>query len=80
MATRKLPLSLFSAKAGITRTHTCAQYLHFVASVRQDRNQFAFVCESQPVLTIKNYGLPKRCPLCRQTNPIGTKIQAEETI
>jgi hypothetical protein len=75
MATRKLPLSLFSAKGGITPTEGSAQYLHFVASIRRDRNRYAFVCESQPVLTITNYGLPKGCPLCRQDNPIGSENQ-----
>ena len=78
MATRKVSLSLFSAKAGITNSDASTQYLHFVASVRKDRNQFAFACESQPLLTVTSYGLPKRCPLCRQQNPIGTDIQVEE--
>jgi hypothetical protein len=76
MATRKVSLSLFSAKVGITQTDTSTQYLHFVANFWQDRKQYAFVCESQPLLTITNYGLPKRCPLCRQNDPIGSENQA----
>jgi hypothetical protein len=76
MANRKLPLSLYSAKAGIARAQGSTQYLHFLASVRPDRNQYAFVCESQPLLTLTNFGRPKRCPLCRQENPIGSEIQA----
>ena len=75
MASHKLSLSLFSAKAGIAQPERSTQYLHFVADVRQDRNQYAFVCESQPLLTVTSYGLPKRCPLCRQDNPIGSKRQ-----
>jgi hypothetical protein len=78
MASHKLSLSLFSAKAGIAQTSTSTQYFHFLASVRQDRNRYAFVCESQPLLTITNYGLPKMCPFCRQDDPIGGEIQAEE--
>ena len=77
MAIRKLPLSLYCAKAGIARTQGSAQYLHFVAGIRQDRNQYAFVCESQPLLTLTltGHGLPKRCPLCRQDDPIGSESQ-----
>jgi len=75
MAIRKLPLSLFSAKAGFGRSEDSTQYLHFVASIRQDRNQYAFVCESQPLLTLNSHGLPKRCPFCRQYDPIGSQIQ-----
>ena len=80
MAIRKLPLSLYSAKAGIAPSDASEQYLHFLARVRENRNQYAFVCESQPLLTLTSHGIPKRCPLCRQENPIGTKIQTEETI
>jgi len=75
MAIRKLPLSLYSAKAGIIQSEGSAQYLHFLASIRQDRNQYTFVCESQPLLTVTSYGRPKRCPLCRQDNPIGSESQ-----
>ena len=75
MAIRKLSLSLFSAKAGITPIEGSTQYLHFIADVRKDRNQYAFVCEAQPLLTVTSSGLPKRCPLCRQGNPIGSVSQ-----
>jgi hypothetical protein len=75
MAVRKLPLSLFLAKAGIAQTGGSTLYLHFVAGVRHDRNQYAFVCESQPHLTVNSHGLPKRCPLCRQNDPIGGERQ-----
>jgi hypothetical protein len=80
MATRKLPLSLFTAKAALSRSDASTQYLHFVAGVQLGRTRYAFVCESQPLLTVTNYGLPKRCPLCTQHNPIGSEIQTEETI
>jgi len=76
MAIRKLSPSLFPAKAGIAQTDASTQYLHFVASVRQSRNQYAFVCESQPLLTLTSHELPKRCPLCRQDYPIGNENQA----
>jgi hypothetical protein len=80
MATRKVSPSPFSAKVGVTHSDTSPQYPHFVTSVRQDRNRYAFVCESQPFHTLTSHGLPKRCPLCSQQNPIGTEIQAVETI
>jgi hypothetical protein len=75
MAVRKLSPSLFTAKAGIVQTEGSTRYLHFIASVRLDRNQCVFVCESQPLLSLTNYGLPKRCPLCRQDDPIGGESQ-----
>jgi hypothetical protein len=75
MAIRKLPLSLFSAKPGIAQTESSTQYFHFLARVKENRNQYAFVCESKPLLTVTSYGLPKRCPLCRQNNPIGSESQ-----
>jgi hypothetical protein len=78
MAIRKLSPPLFSAKAGIVQTEGCPQYLHFLASVRQNRNQYAFVCESQPLLTLNSHGLPKRCPLCRQDYPIGCEKPSTE--
>lgn len=73
MAFHKLSLSLYSAKAGIAQTEGSAQYLHFLASVRPNRNQYAFVCESQPLLTLTltGHAIPKRCPFCRQDHPIG---------
>jgi hypothetical protein len=76
MAIRKLSPSLFYAKAGITQPGRSTLHLHFVASIREDRNQYAFVCESQPLLTLTNFGRPKRCPLCRQENPIGSETQS----
>jgi hypothetical protein len=75
MAIRKLSSRLFSVKAGIVQFEGSAQYLHFLASIRQDRNQYAFVCESQPLLTLTSHGLPKRCPFCRQDYPIGSESQ-----
>ena len=75
MATRKLSPSLFSAKARITQTDASTRYLHFVASVRQSGNQYGFVCDSQPLLTLTSHGLPKRCPFCGQDDPIGSESQ-----
>jgi len=78
MAIRKLSLSLFSAKAGIAQTEGSTQYLHFLASVKENRDAYAFVCESQPLLTVNSHGLPERCPLCRQDDPISnTKTNHE---
>jgi hypothetical protein len=75
MAIRKLPPSLFSAKAGIAQIEGSTQYLHFIAGVQQSRNRYAFVCEAQPLQTVNSCGLPKRCPFCRQDDPIGGERQ-----
>jgi len=73
MAIRKLSPSLFYAKSGITQPGRSTLHLHFVASIREDRNRYAFVCESQPLLTLTSHGLPKRCPFCKQDDPIGSE-------
>lgn len=75
MAIRKLSPSLFSAKVGIALTDGSTQYLHFIADVRQNRNQYTFVCEAQPLLCATAYGRPKRCPFCKQDDPIGGESQ-----
>ncbi len=70
MANRKLPLPLFAAKTRVSRTGDSPQYLHFVLAVRFDRNQCAFVCESQPLTTFRSHGRPDRCPACGVSNPL----------
>jgi hypothetical protein len=70
MADEKLPPSLLSAKAGIARPRGSTQYLHFFAPVQHDKNQYAFVCESQPLMTFRSHGLPDRCPACGAVNPL----------
>ncbi len=63
MAVRKLPLPLFSAKTRVSQPGCATSYLHFVAISRQPRNQYALVCESQPLMTSRSHGLPARCPI-----------------
>src|SRR5208283_977239 len=53
---------------------TSAQLLHFVTAVDERRQLFSFVCESQPLATVRSYGHPKRCPFCQQANPISTSF------
>lgn len=72
MAPRKLPPSLFLAKAQAPQSGCSTPYLHFIASVRQERNQYALVCERQPLATFRSHGLPDRCPAC------GAQIQFKE--
>lgn len=50
---------------------------HFVLAVQQG-NRLLFVCETQPLLTIKSHGLPKRCPFCGEEKPIWTNPTWEE--
>ena len=64
MAVRELPPSLFLAKARAPQSGCSTPYLHFIASVRPERNQYLLVCESQPLTTSRSHGLPARCPAC----------------
>ena len=70
MAIRKLPLPLFAAKTRVSPSSDSTQYFHFVLAVRLDRNQCAFVCESQPLATFRSHGRPDHCPACGVPNPL----------
>jgi hypothetical protein len=72
MATRKLSLPLFSAKTLVSQPGRSTRYLHFIDCVRQDRNRYSLVCESQPLLSFGSDGLPVRCPAC------GAQIRSKE--
>ena len=55
-----------------------AQLLHFVTAVDERRQLFSFVCELQPLATIRSYGRPKQCPFCKQENPISTGLSMQK--
>ncbi len=44
--------------------------LHRIASFDMKRGLYAFFCECQPLMTLQNYGLPSRCPICGAENPL----------
>lgn len=62
MAVRKLPPSLFSAKARAPQSGCSTPYLHFIASFRQEKNQYALVCESQSLATFGGTVSPPVAP------------------
>jgi len=70
VAVRTLPPPLFLAKARAPQSRCSTPYLDFIASVRQEKNQYVLVCESQPLATFRGHGLPTRCPACGAPNPI----------
>ena len=47
-----------------------ARLLHFVAAIDERRQFLSFVCEGQPLATVRSHGRPKRCPFCQQENPV----------
>ena len=61
MAARKLLLTLFSAKPSGLGSIPRA---HFIASRASEQQRYALVCQSQPLMTFRSYGLPARCPVC----------------
>jgi hypothetical protein len=73
LAIRRLSPLLFPATAGASQPEGSGQFFHYFSGVGLNRHQYAYVCEVHPLLTLKSYGLPKRCPLCQQRNPIGSK-------
>ena len=64
MAVRKLSLPLFSAKTRLLQPGCPTRYFHFIANVSPRTDQYALVCESQPLTTFRSHGLPARCPAC----------------
>lgn len=73
LATGKLAPYLFSANARTAESEGSTPYLHFIASVREERNLYTFACETRPLDSVNSFGIPKRCPLCGQQYPIGSK-------
>jgi hypothetical protein len=61
MAARKLSLTLFSTKPSGLQFIPRA---HFVASPFGEQRRYGLVCQSQPLMTFRSYGLPARCPVC----------------
>ena len=53
---------------GIKRSN---HLLHFVTVVDEQRGMVNFCCESQPLATVRSFGLPLRCPFCRLESPLG---------
>jgi hypothetical protein len=74
MAVRKLSLLLFSAKTRFLQPGCSTHYFHFIATVSQKTDQYALVCESQPLTTFRSHGLPARCSAC--SAPIYVKENA----
>ena len=72
MAVRKLSLALFSAKTLVSQPGCSTHYFHFIATVSQKTDQYALVCESQPLMTSRSHDLPARCPIC------GAQIHSKE--
>ena len=43
--------------------------LHYLTGSER-RGMLSFYCEGQPLATIRSFGLPTRCPICQQVNPL----------
>ena len=67
MAARKLPLTLFFTKPSDLQFIPRA---HFIASPFGEQRRYALVCQSQPLMTFRSYGLPARCTVCVTSNPM----------
>jgi hypothetical protein len=52
--------------------------LHRMTSFDQKTEMLSFCCEGQPLATIRNYGFPPRCPICRQVDPLRCERRIEE--
>jgi hypothetical protein len=52
--------------------------LHRMMSLGRETKMVSFCCEGQPLATIRNYGFPSHCPICRQADPLRCERQVEE--
>ena len=43
---------------------------HLMLAFDEKRQLISYVCEFQPMTTIRSYGHPARCPFCRCMNPV----------
>jgi hypothetical protein len=50
---------------------------HLMVGIDEKRQLFSYVCELQPMTTIRSYGHPARCPFCRCMNPVTAGISAK---
>lgn len=59
---------------------TPTDLLHFVAAIDKRQQLLGYVCELQPLATVRIYGHghPTRCPFCQQENPVSTSLSMEK--
>jgi len=53
--------------------------IHLIAGNNNSGLVF-FCCVHEPLLTLKSHGLPARCPICQQSNPIGSAPDETTTV
>ena len=79
MGNRKLPPSLFSAKAAAKPSDLSGKNLHLRLGVGHGRDLVAFVCETRPTmpLTLASEVRLRRCPFCGQDEPVASEFKEE---
>jgi len=50
---------------------------HMMVGIDEKRQLISYVCELQPMATIRSHGHPARCPFCRCVNPVTTGESAK---
>ena len=43
---------------------------HMLLAIDEKQQLVSYVCEFQPMTTVRSYGHPARCPFCRCVNPV----------
>lgn len=57
----------------IAHAMKCSVRLLHRVTASERMGMLSFCCEGQPLATIRSYGLPARCPICQQMNPLRDK-------
>jgi hypothetical protein len=53
--------------------------LHLIFG-NSERGMVFFACERAPLWTLQSYGLPSRCPVCSNQNPLKRKCCADDAL
>jgi hypothetical protein len=79
----KLRLQRSSRKTDLHRAQTneleipnssSCRSLHFVLANNDRLGMVRFCCETQPLATIRSHERPKKCPFCKQANPLSSEL------
>lgn len=45
--------------------------LHMVVEHNEKTGRYLYVCEANPLMTIQTFEVPKKCPVCACSMPVG---------
>jgi len=71
-----MPIFENNQRMAVIATNAPSTTLHLIVG-SSERGLLFFACEHAPLMTFQTYGFVKRCPICRQENPLNVKKENE---